>query len=46
VADDAGLAALLADTGCDRWLRAPAGHAEAPEEADAGGDVLDDSADA
>jgi len=48
VASDAGLAALLCETGCDRWLEPPAPPAAtAPEtSADAADDVLDTSADA
>lgn len=46
VASDAALGALLADTGCDRWLEPPAPPAVAEPAADASGDVLDKSADA
>lgn len=46
VADDAALAALLADTGCDRWLEPPARAAEPATAVDSTDDVLDSSADA
>lgn len=49
IAADAALAALLGDTGCDRWLEppaAPAAQANVEPAADASGDVLDKSADA
>lgn len=47
VGDDASLAALLGETGCDRWLEPPAAPAAANAAAtDSSDDVLDDSADA
>ncbi len=47
VADDASLAALLGETGCDRWLEPPATPPMTEEPSpDASDDVLDDSADA
>lgn len=46
VAGEAGLAALLSETGCDRWLEPPAPTVATETAADASGDVLDKSADA
>lgn len=48
VASDAALGALLADTGCDRWLEPPAPATTTAVEpaADSSGDVMDKSADA